>query len=216
MDKDMFLSLLRQHRAIAVIRASDLTQGLAMAEAAAVGGIRLIEITWNSWRPGDLVSKLRHQLPHCTIGIGTALSQADLKAAVGAEAQFCFCPHTDPAIIKLAQEMEIPIVPGALTPNEVVTAWQAGATAVKVFPINAVGGASYIRSFQGPLAHIPLIPTGGVTVENAEEMVRAGAIAVGLSTSLFPKATVAEQNWSAITALAAQLVDTLASPDPSS
>ncbi|MBW4484726.1 MAG: bifunctional 4-hydroxy-2-oxoglutarate aldolase/2-dehydro-3-deoxy-phosphogluconate aldolase [Tildeniella torsiva UHER 1998/13D] len=215
MDKDTFLSLLRQHRAIAVIRAPDLNRGLAMAEAAAAGGIHLIEITWNSFHPGDLVSKLRHRLPHCTIGIGTALSKADLKAAASAGAQFCFCPHTDLTITGLAQEMEIPIVPGALTPNEVVTAWHARATAVKVFPVNAVGGASYIRSLQGPLPHIPLIPTGGITVENAGDMLKAGAIAVGLSTSLFPKTAVAEQNWATITTLAAQLVETLASTDSS-
>ncbi|MBW4459525.1 MAG: bifunctional 4-hydroxy-2-oxoglutarate aldolase/2-dehydro-3-deoxy-phosphogluconate aldolase [Nodosilinea sp. WJT8-NPBG4] len=213
MDRDAFLALLRQHRAIAVIRAPDLNQGLGMAEAAAAGGIHLIEITWNSWHPEDLVSKLRHRLPHCTIGVGTVLSEADLRDAVGAGTQFCFCPHTDLSITELAQEIKIPIVPGALTPNEVVAAWQAGATAVKVFPVNAVGGASYIRSFQGPLAHIPLIPTGGVTVENAGEMLKAGAIAVGLSTSLFPKVAVAEQNWAAVTALATQLVDTLASTD---
>ncbi|MBD2234871.1 bifunctional 4-hydroxy-2-oxoglutarate aldolase/2-dehydro-3-deoxy-phosphogluconate aldolase [Phormidium tenue] len=215
MDKDTFLSLLRQHRAIAVIRTPDLNRGLAMAEAAATGGIHLIEITWNSYHPGDLVSKLRHRLPHCTIGVGTALSKADLKAAVGAGAQFCFCPHSDPALIQLAQQVEIPIVPGALTPGEVVAAWQAGATAVKVFPISAVGGVSYVRSLQGPLAHVPLIPTGGVTVENASAMVQAGAIAVGLSTSLFPTTAVAEQNWAAITTLAAQLVNTLASTDAS-
>ena len=211
MERDTFLALLRQHRAIAVIRAPDLNRGLAMAEAAAAGGIHLIEVTWNSWHPGDLVSKLRHRLPHCTIGVGTVLSKADLKDAIGAGAQFCFCPHTDLAITELAQDMEIPIVPGALTPHEVVTAWQAGATAVKVFPVNAVGGARYIRSLQGPLDHIPLIPTGGVTVENAGDMLKAGAIAVGLSTSLFPKIAVVEQNWTAITTLAAQLVDTLSS-----
>lgn len=215
MDRDTFLAQLRQHRAIAVIRAPDLNRGLAMAEAAAVGGIHLIEITWNSCHPGDLVSKLRHRLSHCTIGVGTVLSKADLKDAVGAGAQFCFCPHTDLAITGLAQDMEIPIVPGALTPHEVVTAWQAGATAVKVFPVNAVGGASYIRSLQGPLDHIPLIPTGGVTVENAGDMLKAGAIAVGLSTGLFPKIAVVEQNWATITTLATQLVDTLASTAPS-
>lgn len=211
MDRDAFLTLLRQHRAIAVIRTPDLNQGMAMAEAAAAGGIHLIEITWNSCQPEDLVSKLRHRLPHCTIGIGTALSKADLKAAAGAGAQFCFCPHSDLALMQLAHQLAIPLVPGALTPGEVVAAWQAGAAAVKVFPISAVGEASYVRSLQGPLAHIPLIPTGGVTVENASAMVQAGAIAVGLSTGLFPKTAVAEQNWATITALAAQLVKTLAS-----
>lgn len=211
MDRDSFLALLRQHRAIAVIRAPEVNLGLRMAAAAEAGGIRLIEITWNSADPGDLVGKLRHQMPHCTIGIGTALCPPHLQAAASAGAQFCFCPHADLALIRLAQDLHIPIVPGALTPNEIVAAWQAGATAVKVFPVSAVGGASYIRSLQGPLAHIPLVPTGGVTVENAAEMVRAGAIAVGLSTGLFPNAAVFDRNWATITTLAARLVEHLPS-----
>lgn len=206
MERDSFLALLRQHRAIAVIRADDVSLGLHLAQAAAAGGIRLIEITWNSVQPQQLVSTLRQQLAHCTIGIGTALSIADLKQAAGAGAQFCFCPHTDAGLIEAAHALQMPIVPGALTPNEIVAAWQAGASAVKVFPVSAVGGASYIRSLQGPLAHVPLVPTGGVTVKNASEMVEAGAIAVGLSTGLFPQAMVADRNWTAITGLAAGLV----------
>ncbi|MBE9160025.1 bifunctional 4-hydroxy-2-oxoglutarate aldolase/2-dehydro-3-deoxy-phosphogluconate aldolase [Nodosilinea sp. LEGE 06152] len=206
MERDSFLAQLRQHRAIAVIRADDVNLGLHLAQAAAAGGIRLIEITWNSVQPQQLVSILRQQLTHCTVGIGTALSVADLRQAAAAGAQFCFCPHTDANLIETAHALQMPIVPGALTPNEIVAAWQAGATAVKVFPVNAVGGASYIRSLQGPLAHIPLVPTGGITVENATDMVRAGAIAVGLSTGLFPQAMVVDRNWAAIEALAARLV----------
>lgn len=209
MERDSFLALLRQHRAIAVIRADDVSLGLHLAHAAAAGGIRLIEITWNSVQPEQLVSTLRQQLTHCTIGVGTALSVDDLKHAVGAGAQFCFCPHTDAGLIETAHALQMPIVPGALTPNEVVAAWQAGASAVKVFPVSAVGGASYIRSLQGPLAHIPLVPTGGITVENASEMVEAGAIAVGISTGLFPQAMVADRNWAAIAAQSAKLVKQL-------
>ncbi|PSN12363.1 ketohydroxyglutarate aldolase [filamentous cyanobacterium CCT1] len=209
MERDSFLALLRQHRAIAVIRADDVSSGLHQAQAAAAGGIRLIEITWNSAQPEQLVSILRQQLTHCTIGIGTALSIADLRCAAAAGAQFCFCPHTDARLIETARGLQMPIVPGALTPNEIVAAWQAGASAVKVFPVSAVGGASYIRSLQGPLAHIPLVPTGGVTVENAAAMVGAGAIAVGLSTGLFPSAMVGARNWAAITMLAKGLVDQL-------
>jgi 2-dehydro-3-deoxyphosphogluconate aldolase/(4S)-4-hydroxy-2-oxoglutarate aldolase len=211
MYKELFLALLQQHRAIAVIRAADVESGLAQAQAAAAGGIRLLEVTWDSASPALLVDKLRHSLPACTIGIGTAFSVADLKDAAGAGAQFCFCPHIDPVLIDLAQTLAIPIVPGALTPNEMMTAWRAGAAAVKVFPISAVGGASYVRGLQGPLAHIPLVPTGGVTVENAAEMVRAGAIAVGLSTSLFPQALVARQSWGAIAQISADLVRNLSS-----
>ncbi|MBE9139551.1 bifunctional 4-hydroxy-2-oxoglutarate aldolase/2-dehydro-3-deoxy-phosphogluconate aldolase [Nodosilinea sp. LEGE 07088] len=209
MERESFLQLLRQHRAIAVIRAPTVEVGLQLANAAEEGGLRLLEITWTSAEPEDLVNKLRHQLPHCTIGVGTALSTADLKAAGAAGAQFCFCPHTDPALIDLAQRMAIPIVPGALTPNEIVTAWQTGAAAVKVFPVGAMGGTSYVRAVGEPLGHIPLVPTGGVTVENAQAMVQAGAIAVGLSTSLFPRPLVAAQNWGAIAQLSADLVHRL-------
>ncbi|MGF1517216.1 MAG: bifunctional 4-hydroxy-2-oxoglutarate aldolase/2-dehydro-3-deoxy-phosphogluconate aldolase [Nodosilinea sp.] len=210
MYQELFLALLRQHRAIAVIRAASVESGLAQAQAAAAGGVRLIEVTWDSASPAPLVDKLRHSLPGCTIGVGTALSDSDLKNAAAAGAQFCFCPHTDLSLIQAAQPLQIPIVPGALTPNEIVTAWQAGATAVKIFPVNALGGANYIRSLQGPLSHIPLVPTGGVTVDNAAAMVQAGAIAVGLSTGLFSQADLARENWSHITHLSSQLVNSLA------
>jgi 2-dehydro-3-deoxyphosphogluconate aldolase/(4S)-4-hydroxy-2-oxoglutarate aldolase len=207
MEKDMFLSLLRQHRAIAVIRAPEVDLGLRMAEAAEAGGIRLIEITWDSAQPALLVNKLRHRLPHCTVGIGTALALADLTQAVEAGAQFCFCPHTDAPLIHLAQTLHIPIVPGALTPNEIMAAYRLGAAAVKVFPISAVGGVSYVRSVLGPLAAIPLVPTGGVTVENAAAMVQAGAIAVGLSTGLFPKDAIAQKDWAAVSDRCRTLVE---------
>ncbi|MGB3137736.1 MAG: bifunctional 4-hydroxy-2-oxoglutarate aldolase/2-dehydro-3-deoxy-phosphogluconate aldolase [Nodosilinea sp.] len=213
MDRDAFLDLLRQHRAIAVIRASSVEAGLAQAQAVVAGGLRLLEVTWNSAYPEQLVYELRQQLPHCYVGIGTALSITDLKHAAQAGAQFCFCPHTNPALIEAAHALHCPIVPGALTPNEIMTAWQAGASAVKIFPVRAVGGSSYIRSLQGPLNHIPLVPTGGVTIENASEMIESGAIAVGLSTSLFPKALVDEQNWGAVTALADRLTECLSATD---
>ena len=98
---------------------------------------------------------------------------------------------------------------GALSPTEIVTAWQAGATCVKVFPVQAVGGAAYIRSLQGPLSQIPLIPTGGVTLENAKRFLEAGAVAVGLSGDLFPQAAIATEDWQAVTARSQALVDQL-------
>jgi 2-dehydro-3-deoxyphosphogluconate aldolase / (4S)-4-hydroxy-2-oxoglutarate aldolase len=206
MENDDFLALLRQHRAIAVIRATTLESGQAQAQAVAAGGLRLIEITWDSDQPALLVDKLRHLLPDCTIGIGTALTSADLRSAAAAGAQFCFCPHTDPALIDLAATLQLPLVPGALTPNEILAAWRAGAAAVKIFPISAVGHASYLRSVRGPLPAIPLVPTGGVTVANAAALVQAGAIAVGLSTGLLPPELVAQQRWTALTERARLLV----------
>jgi 2-dehydro-3-deoxyphosphogluconate aldolase / (4S)-4-hydroxy-2-oxoglutarate aldolase len=111
----------------------------------------------------------------------------------------------------LGQQAGVPMVAGALTPSEIAAAWQAGAAGVKVFPVMAVGGASYIRSLQGPLAGIPLIPTGGVTPKAAVDLVEAGAIAVGLASALFPKAQVQAQDWASISAQIEALVQALPS-----
>jgi 2-dehydro-3-deoxyphosphogluconate aldolase / (4S)-4-hydroxy-2-oxoglutarate aldolase len=193
-----WLTLLRQQRVIAVIRTSQLSLGRQMAQAMAAGGISIIEITWNSADAPKLISQLRQELPLCTIGTGTILNKEQLQQAIDAGAQFLFTPHVDPELISLAVAADVPIVPGALSPTEIVTAWQAGAGAVKVFPIQAVGGASYIKALQGPLGQIPLIPTGGVTIENAQGLITAGAIAVGLSGELFPKSLIMTNDWKEI------------------
>jgi 2-dehydro-3-deoxyphosphogluconate aldolase / (4S)-4-hydroxy-2-oxoglutarate aldolase len=204
-----WLKTLRQHRAIAVIRTDDINLGLAMAKAVAAGGGRLIEVTWNSAHPAALVEMLRTELPHCIIGCGTLLNLTDLKTAIAAGVQFGFTPHVDEAMIRYGQERNLPMHPGALSPTEIVVAWNAGASAVKVFPVGAMGGADYIRSLQGPLGQIPLIPTGGVTLRNAEAFIRAGAIAIGLAGDLFEKEAIVRQNWQSITEKMQALVKTL-------
>lgn len=170
-----------------------------MARAVAASGLELIEIAWNSDQAPELIAQLRKELPHCQIGVGTIMDRAGLKDAISSGIQFCFSPHTNPDLIEMAREHNIPVIPGALTPTEIVTAWQAGATCVKVFPVQSVGGSNYIHSIQGPLGHIPLIPTGGVTLENAVAFIERGAIAVGLSSSLFPHSSIQDQNWHEIT-----------------
>lgn len=191
---------------IAVIRADKINQAYQMAKAVAAGGIQLLEITWNSNRAAELISQLRLELPSCTIGTGTLLTQAQMEQAIAAGAQFLFTPHVDLAMIQEAVQKGVPIIPGALSPTEIVTAWATGASCVKVFPVQAMGGVSYIKSLQGPLGHIPLIPTGGVTLENAKEFIAAGAIAVGLSGDLFPQQLVAAGNWDAIAQRARHLI----------
>lgn len=205
MSKQEWLKLLQQQRAIAVIRASQMELAYQMAIAVAAGGIKLIEITWNTDRAGELIGKLRSELPECTIGTGTLLNLPDLRQAIADGAQFLFTPHVDLAMIQVATKENIPIIPGALTPTEIVTAWQAGASCVKVFPIQAVGGPSYIKSLQAPLGDIPLIPTGGVTLKNAKEFLISGALAVGLAGDLFPHPLLASANWPAIAGLAKAL-----------
>jgi 2-dehydro-3-deoxyphosphogluconate aldolase / (4S)-4-hydroxy-2-oxoglutarate aldolase len=204
-----WLQQLQQHRAIAVIRSPELQMGAQMAQAAAKGGIGLIEVTWTSDRAADLIAQLRSELPACQIGAGTLLHQDQLKVAIAAGAQFLFSPHTDPTLIELAVKQGVPMIPGALSPTEIVTAWQSGASSVKVFPIQGVGGASYIQSLRGPLEQIPLIPTGGVTVDNAVGFLQAGAVAVGLSGDLFPSQALLHQDWEAIARQARHLVQVL-------
>ncbi|MDJ0737168.1 MAG: bifunctional 4-hydroxy-2-oxoglutarate aldolase/2-dehydro-3-deoxy-phosphogluconate aldolase [Nostocaceae cyanobacterium] len=207
MTKNEWLTLLKQHRVIAVIRAPEMKLGQQMALAVASVGIQLIEITWNSAASGELITQLRSELPHCFIGTGTLLNITDIEDAIAAGAQYLFTPHVDPAMIKAAVTRNVPIIPGALTPTEIVTAWTLGASCVKVFPVQALGGSNYIKSLQGPLGKIPLIPTGGVTLDNAEEFLQAGAIAVGLSSQLFPKVLVETGNWQGIIQQARNLRD---------
>jgi 2-dehydro-3-deoxyphosphogluconate aldolase/(4S)-4-hydroxy-2-oxoglutarate aldolase len=123
MSNQSWLTLLQQHRAIAVIRASRLSQGRKLAHAVAAGGLSLIEITWNSDRAPELIEQLRLELPHCTIGTGTLLNQEQLQQAIDAGAEFLFTPHVDPVLIAAAVAAEVPIVPGALSPTEIVTAF---------------------------------------------------------------------------------------------
>jgi 2-dehydro-3-deoxyphosphogluconate aldolase / (4S)-4-hydroxy-2-oxoglutarate aldolase len=205
-----WLSILKRHRVIAVIRTDSLETGLAMAKATAAGGIRLIEVTWNSTQPAILVETLRAELPHCIIGCGTLLTLRHVKNAIKAGAQYGFMPHFNPELIAYGHERAWPVHPGALTPTEIITAWNAGATAVKVFPVSALGGCDYIRNLQGPLSHIPLIPTGGVTLANAKDFLDAGAIAVGLAGDLFPKAAILKQDWGKITGRSQRLLQSLA------
>lgn len=200
-----WLSQLKEHRAIAVIRAPEISLGYQMALTVASEGVKLIEITWNSQRASELIAQLRTELPDCTIGTGTLLNLKQMQEAIAAGAQFLFTPHVEPAMIQAAVAANIPIIPGALSPTEIVTAWASGASCVKVFPVEAVGGVQYIKSLQGPLGDIPLIPTGGVTIENTKDFLQAGAIAVGLSSQLFPKKCIEAGDWEAVAQQARRL-----------
>ncbi|MBR8831359.1 MAG: 2-dehydro-3-deoxy-phosphogluconate aldolase [Chroococcopsis gigantea SAG 12.99] len=191
--------LLKREKVIAVIRTKDIKEGIALGNAAAAGGIKLIEITWNSCQPAEIIGHLRSSLPHCPIGTGTILTPDELAAAIETGVQFCFTPYVNKTLIETAINNRLPMIPGALTPTEIVTAWQMGASCVKVFPVGALGGVDYIKSLQGPLGDMPLIPTGGVTLDNARDFIEKGAIAVGLSGDLFPRDLVKDKAWGKIT-----------------
>ena len=201
-----WLNLLQQHRIIAVIRADNAVIAREIALAAAAGGIKLIEIAWNTDRAESLIPKLQQELPDCKIGAGTVLDIDSAERAIACGCSFLFTPHTNLDLISKGLENNVPVIAGALTPTEILTAWQAGAAAVKVFPIKVFGGVDYLKCLQPILCDIPLIPTGGVTIQNAAQFLAAGAIAVGISSDLFSTEMIAEDDWTTIIARSQMLI----------
>ncbi len=172
---------------IGVIRTStSLAEATQQATLAIQAGIHHLEITTQVPQYLQVISNLRQHYPHCWIGVGTVLHLSMAKQAWQAGAQFCVSPFFDEGILRWGAEVGLAMVPGALTPTEIWSAWQAGATAVKVFPVESVGGSRYIRHLRQPLGSLPLIPTGGVTLAQAVEYLQAGAWAVGVAGDLFP------------------------------
>jgi 2-dehydro-3-deoxyphosphogluconate aldolase/(4S)-4-hydroxy-2-oxoglutarate aldolase len=126
---------------------------------------------------------VKEELPSALIGAGTVLEIAELDAACDAGAKFLVSPHFDPALLDRARERGVPYLPGALTPTEIVRAWKAGASCVKLFPGSAVG-PGYVKAIRGPLPDVPLMPTGGVDEKNLGEWLKAGVVAVGMGGAL--------------------------------
>lgn len=157
----------------------------AIGEALVGGGIRAFEVTLNSPSALDVIAALsaRFAPGELLIGAGTVLDLDQAQDAVEAGARFLVMPHSDLAIVDWAVRRDVPAFPGAFTPTEILAAWRAGASAVKLFPASAVG-PQFVREMRGPLPQIPLIPTGGMTVENAAAYIGAGAVAVGMGSWL--------------------------------
>lgn len=195
---------LQQMPVIAVIRVGepDLDLGFTMATTALQAGIRFIEIAVAAPEaceiPLDLIEDLRSEYPDHQIGAGTVLTVEQAEQAIQAGAQFVVSPVLDRDILHRCQQQQIPAIPGALTPGEIWGASQAGATAIKVFPVESLGGIAYLHHLRKPLGSLPLIPTGGVTLANTQEFLEAGAMAVGIGADLFPGQWVAEGNWPGI------------------
>lgn len=184
-DRPAIPDAILKGRTIAIARGLDPERLVRIGEGLAAGGIGAFEVTLNS--PGALgaIEALASRFveTELLIGAGTVLDLEGARAAVAAGARFIVMPHTDPEIIEYGAAHGIPAFPGAFTPTEILTAWRAGATAVKLFPASAVGPV-FVREFRGPFPDIPLIPTGGVTIESAPAFVAAGALAVGVGSWL--------------------------------
>ncbi|MBA3777895.1 MAG: bifunctional 4-hydroxy-2-oxoglutarate aldolase/2-dehydro-3-deoxy-phosphogluconate aldolase [Chloroflexi bacterium] len=172
-------------RIVAIGRGLDLTRVEAIGDALMRGGVRVLEITLNSDDAISAIARLarRFEPEELLVGAGTVLDPAAAAGAVSAGARFLVMPHTDPELVRWAAERDIPVFPGAFTPTEIIRAWQAGASAVKLFPASSVGPA-FVQDLRGPLPEIPLFPTGGITMDNAPAFLAAGALAIGLGSWL--------------------------------
>src|SRR5205085_11713786 len=185
MNKEEVLRRIREVGVLPVVRARSAEEAVRAVEAIKAGGIPLLEITMTVPRAVDLIEQLSAAYGDDTVvGAGTVLDPETARACVAAGAQFVVSPSLDVRTIELCRSYGVAVMPGALTPTEVVTAWQAGADMVKVFPCGAMGGASYIKSLKAPLPQIELIPTGGVSLTTAASFIEAGAVALGVGADL--------------------------------
>ena len=177
------LSQILQHKIVAILRGANPNDVLKIAEALHKGGIKLLEITFNSPNALELLKKLSSQMKNeMLIGMGTVLNAATAKQAMAAGAKFILSPTFNPETIQATKEAGAVSIPGAFTATEILMAYENGADIVKVFPASA--GADYIKDIRGPLPHIPLMPTGGVTINNVSNFFKAGAVAVGIGSDL--------------------------------
>ena len=186
---------------IALIRADSPDGLLDCAKALAAGGLTSIELTMTTPGAIRMLEKATAELPDFLFGLGTVLDAETARAGILAGARFIVTPALRPDVITMARRYSIPIFSGALTPTEIVNAWEAGADAVKIFPAEFFGPA-YIKSVKGPLPHIDLVPTGGVNPDNVGEFLKAGAMATAAGSSLVDGKAFKEKNWAAITAKA--------------
>ncbi len=201
MSKAETLRRIRETRVIPVLRARRHEDAIAIAHAVHQGGIPILEITMTVPGAVDVIRQLVETFgDQVLIGAGTVLDPETARSCILAGAQFVVSPALKLSTIELCHRYAIPIFPGALTPTEVLSAWEAGADAVKVFPCGSMGGANYLKSLKAPLPQIELIPTGGVSLTTAAEFLSAGAFALGVGADLIDSDACSPEKQNAITA----------------
>lgn len=208
------VSAIERTGVVAVIRLTDATVGRDVARALAEGGVTALEVTMTVPRAIDLIDELVHTLPaSCIVGAGTVVDPTTAEAVMDAGAQFVVGPVLKSEVIAACRARDIAVMPGCFTPTEILTAWDAGADIVKVFPATSLG-PTFFKDMRGPLPHLKLMPTGGVTRANAGDWIRAGAVAIGVGTALVDAAAVKERRFDAITAAAREFVAAVAAARP--
>lgn len=205
------LSQILETKIVAIIRGANPKDVLKIANALYKGGVKVLEITINSPKALRVIEEAADQLgDQVLIGAGTVLDAETARAAISAGARFIISPIVNADTIKMTKRYGIVSIPGAFTPTEIVSAYQGGGDIIKVFPASA--GIQYIKDIRGPLAHIPIMPTGGVNIENIREYQKAGAVAFGIGSALVDtKNEVTEEFLQQLTNKASKYVKAVAS-----
>lgn len=204
MNKTDVLSSLRTLGLVPVLRAESETQALALADAIAKGGVTTMEVTMTVPGAIRVMRKLAEARPDLLIGAGTVLDPETARMCILEGAQYVVSPALNVKTIDMCHRYGIAVLPGALTPTEVITAWEAGADVVKIFPASAMGGAKYLKGLKAPLPQVEMIPTGGVSQATAVEFLEAGAFALGVGADLVDPKMIAKGTPEVITENAAK------------
>lgn len=205
MDRDETRSRIAADGAIAVIRLDEPTDARQVGQALLDGGVSILEVTLTSPAALEMIRALKDSLGRSiVVGAGSVLSAAQARESIDAGASFIVSPITDESITKLSIAAGVTVLPGALTPTEIQHAHTLGADFVKVFPADVVG-MTYFRSVLAPLPHLRLVPTGGVSLDNAGEWLRAGAAAVGVGSALVDKQAIRNADFEQLTTNARRL-----------
>lgn len=191
---------------VAVVRLTDSQAGLDVANALVDGGVTVIEVTMTVPRAPELVADLSRALPRALIGAGTVTDPAAARSMIDAGAKFVVSPVFRPRIVESCHERDVPSFPGCFSPTEILAAWDLGADIVKVFPATSLG-PTFIKDLRGPFPAIKIMPTGGVTRENAADWIRAGAVAVGAGSALVDPKAVHAGHFNVVTENARAFVD---------
>jgi len=201
-NRQMAFCTLESSVLIAVARSDHAEPLLHAAEILAEEGIRAVEVTFTVPGALQVIERLSQQLGETTlIGAGTVLDAATARLAILAGARFIVSPILDPELVAMCHRYDTLVIPGAFTPTEIMSAWKLGVDAVKVFPAD-VGGPSYLRALHGPLPHVRLVPTGGVTPETAPAFLEAGAWCLAAGGALLPPAALRAEDWDEVRARA--------------
>lgn len=201
------LKFIEQNGVVAVVRKIDPTVVMEVTEALVKGGIKVLEVTVDSEDSFNTIRRLKEKYnTSILVGAGTVLDKETAKQAIEANADFIFSPILDIDTIQLTNRYGRISIPGVYTPTEIVQAYSAGADILKVFPATKLG-PGYFKDMRGPLPHIPLMPTGGVSLENMTEFLDNGAVAVGIGSALFDKKLLDNRDFDQITETARQYVE---------